>query len=127
MTGCPLQRLVSPGSAFGKLTLQIGYVLFGVGRIFRRCWFRPSPLMGEGMGGGDRLYTSGSDRSNWGGAALMQSVGDKPADRHLSAKPTAFGLPRPQHLPEPLFGFGHVTAEVPGALARTRTQCFLHH
>src|ERR1700757_4444774 len=58
---------------------------------------------------------------------VADEVGNEPADRHLSAKPTAFGLPRPKHLPEPLFGFGHVTAEVPGALARTGARRFLHH
>jgi hypothetical protein len=58
---------------------------------------------------------------------VADEVGDEPADRHLPAKPMAFGLPRSQHLPEPLFGFGHVTAEVSGALARTRTRRFLHH
>jgi len=58
---------------------------------------------------------------------MADEVGNEPADRHLSAKPIAFGLPRPQHLPELLFGFGHVTAEVPGALARTGAWRFLHH
>src|SRR5215468_7376689 len=54
-------------------------------------------------------------------------IGNEPADRHLAAKPIAFGLPRPQHLPETPFGFGHVTAEGPGALARTGAWRFLHH
>src|SRR5215472_7473909 len=58
---------------------------------------------------------------------MANKVGNEPADRHLPAKPIIFGLPRPQHLPEPLFGFGHVTAEIAGALARTGTQRFLHH
>src|SRR5215469_8822187 len=58
---------------------------------------------------------------------VADEIGDEPADRHLSAKPIAFGLPRPQHLPEPLFGFGHVTAEGTGALARTGARRFLHH
>src|SRR5215468_8797728 len=58
---------------------------------------------------------------------VADEVGNEPADRHLSAKPVAFGLPRPQHLPELLFGFGHVTAEGPGALARTGARRFLHH
>jgi hypothetical protein len=32
VTGCPLvARLVALGSAFGKLTLQIGYELLGIG------------------------------------------------------------------------------------------------
>jgi hypothetical protein len=32
VTGCPLvERLVVLGSAFSKLTLQIGYELFGIG------------------------------------------------------------------------------------------------
>jgi hypothetical protein len=31
VTGCPLARLVTLGSALGKLTLQIGYELFGSG------------------------------------------------------------------------------------------------
>src|ERR1700739_3771383 len=54
-------------------------------------------------------------------------VGNEPADRHLAAKPTVFGLPRPQYLPEAPFGFGHLPAEGPGALARTRIRRFLHH
>src|SRR5215469_12721303 len=58
---------------------------------------------------------------------VADEIGDEPADRHLPAKPMAFGLPRPQHLPEPLFGFGHVTAKGTGALARTRARRFLHH
>ena len=58
---------------------------------------------------------------------VADEVGNEPADRHLPAKPITFGLPRPQHLPELLFGFGHVTAEVPGALARTGARSFLHH
>jgi hypothetical protein len=61
--GLSLQRLVALGSAFGKLTLWIGYQQRGIGRIFRRCWFPSSPSMGEGRGGGDRLDTGGSDRS----------------------------------------------------------------
>ena len=35
--GLVFERLVTFGSAFGKLTLQIGYQLHGIGRIFRRC------------------------------------------------------------------------------------------
>lgn len=58
---------------------------------------------------------------------VADEVGNEPADRRLSAKSIAFGLRRPQHPPEPLFGFGHVTAEVPGALTRTGAWRFLHH
>jgi hypothetical protein len=58
---------------------------------------------------------------------VADEVGNESADRNLSAKPIAFGLPRPQHLPEPLFGFGHVTMAVPSALARTGAWRFLHH
>ena len=36
------QPRVALGSAFGKLTLQIGYQLRGIGRI-RRCCFRTPP------------------------------------------------------------------------------------
>ena len=39
------QPRVALGSAFGKLTLQIGYQLRGIGRI-GRCCFRASPSMG---------------------------------------------------------------------------------
>src|SRR6516162_5864802 len=58
---------------------------------------------------------------------MADKVGDKPADRHLAAKRVAFGLPRPQYLPEALFGFGHLPAEGAGARARTRIRRFLHH
>src|SRR6516164_7080126 len=58
---------------------------------------------------------------------MADKVGDEPADRHLAAKPIAFGLPRPQYLPEALFGFGHLPAEGAGARARTRIRRFLHH
>jgi len=54
-------------------------------------------------------------------------VGDKPSDRHLTAKPIALGLPRPQHLPEPPLGFGHRTAQRPGAPVGARARLFLHH
>jgi len=54
-------------------------------------------------------------------------VSDKPADRHLTAKPPALVLPRPQHLPEPPLGFGHRTAQRPGAIAGARARFFLHH
>src|SRR5262249_26024812 len=58
---------------------------------------------------------------------MADEVGNEGSDRHLSAKPVPFGLPRSQYLPEPLFGFGHVTTEGPGALARTVARRFLHH
>jgi hypothetical protein len=57
--GLVFARLVALGAAFGKLTLQIGNQLRGIGRIIR-CGFQPSPslipspLMGEGRGGGER-------------------------------------------------------------------------
>src|SRR6516162_1314407 len=58
---------------------------------------------------------------------MADKVGDEPADRHLAAKPIAFGLPRPQYLPEALFGYGHLPAEGAGARTRTRTRRFFHH
>src|SRR5215470_12287138 len=42
---------------------------------------------------------------------VADEIGDEPADRHLSTKARAFGLPRPLYLPEPPFGFGYVTAQ----------------
>ena len=71
--GLIFERLVALGSAFGKLTLQIGYELRGTGRILRRCCFRPcpslmpSPSMGEGTGGGDGPNMGGGDRLVAGG------------------------------------------------------------
>ena len=57
--GLLLQPRVALGSAFGKLMLQIGYPLRGIGRIIRcgsqpSTSLTPSPSMGEGRGGGER-------------------------------------------------------------------------
>src|SRR6516225_8891805 len=174
------------GTALVELALEFRNRLLGIGRIVRCCFFPPSPSMGEGWGGGERLNMGGGARLDTGGNDRVEMFGDgrahtlgivqhlvvpepqhavalgfekpraacfclgrgimlpaidlddqsrcvagkvdnEPADRHLAAKPTVFGLPRPQYLPEAPLGFGHVTAEGPGALARTRTRRFFHH
>ena len=43
-------------------------------------------------------------------------IGDMVSDGMLSAKLIARDLPRPQRLPEPLFGIGQVMAQYPRAL-----------
>jgi hypothetical protein len=58
---------------------------------------------------------------------VANEVGNERSDRHLTAKPEPVGLPRPQYLPEPPLGFGHRTAQRPGAIAGTRARLFLHH
>ena len=36
-------------SEFRVVALQIGYLLRGIGKRFRRCCFPPSPIEGEGV------------------------------------------------------------------------------
>jgi hypothetical protein len=50
----------------------------------------------------------------------------EPPDGHLTAKSVPFGLARPQHLPEPFLGFGHLATERPGALVGTLSWLLLH-